>query len=177
MGGGELQKPPIANAYLRFLKTKKDAMNDIMLPGQIEFFNGKDGKCSTVVQAKSNIRLKWKDIPRVKEEVKDVDYSDCSYRGTVDSEGRRDGWGKLTFRTGTTYEGNFIKGTYEGYGTMVFASGNKYSGEWKNGLRGGYGESTYANGDRYLGCFETDKKHGEGTYFYKNGNTYQGGWC
>ena len=168
-------KSTIAVAYFKFLNSQKDNKGKVTLPGNIGFFQGTDGKCESVPKCSQSIRLQWK-IEGKGSEIKTVQYNDCSYTGTVNANGKRHGKGKLVFKSGTSYEGEFNDGTYEGNGIMKFANGSTYDGEWKAGVRSGFGESTYANGDRFNGTFAKDKKHGEGSYFYKNGNAYVGGW-
>ena len=106
-------------------------------------------------------------MKRQEAEIKTIEFNDCTYTGPVNAAGKRHGKGKLVFKSGTTYEGDFVDGTYKGNGIMRFANGSTYDGEWDEGVRCGFGESTYANGDRYNGSFKFDKKHGEGTYKFK----------
>ena len=70
-----------------------------------------------------------------------------------------EGKGKLTFKDGRMYEGDFKSGKKEGQGTMVFPNGNKYIGQWKDDVQHGIGvhysakegvkkQGHYANGKR-----------------------------
>ncbi len=55
------------------------------------------------------------------------------------------GHGKLTWRNGAVYEGNFVANKRSGHGTMSFERNNPrgqvtYSGTWVNDLFDGQGE-------------------------------------
>ena len=65
-----------------------------------------------------------------------------------------EGNGKLMWRDGKMYEGNFVNDKREGQGTFSWADGRKYIGEWKAG-----------------------KQHGVGTYISKEGVERQGEWA
>ena len=50
-----------------------------------------------------------------------------------------EGKGKLMFKDGRKYEGDFCQGKREGNGTLIMPNGNKYSGMWKNDVKHGMG--------------------------------------
>jgi len=52
------------------------------------------------------------------------------------------GKGKMTFPSGGSYDGDWIKGRFEGFGTYRFASGGSYIGEFKNGMEHGISNSS-----------------------------------
>jgi hypothetical protein len=54
---------------------------------------------------------------------------------------QRHGKGKLQFKNGTIYEGNFVENRMEGYGTMFYTDGGRYDGEWRNEMPNGRGSS------------------------------------
>ncbi|XP_068096772.1 MORN repeat-containing protein 1 isoform X2 [Hyperolius riggenbachi] len=114
--------------------------------------------------------------------------------------GKKHGHGKLLFRDGSYYEGEFVHGEITGNGLRYWAaSGNKYSGEFQEGelhghgvllykdggryegefvlgVREGHGFLVDKNGQTYSGAFHKDKKHGEGQMSYQNGDHYEGNW-
>lgn len=122
-------KSTIAVAYFKFLNGQKDSNGAITMPGNISFFQGTDGKCESVPKCSQPIQLHWKKAQSAGE-VKTVEYSDCTYTGTVNAAGKRHGKGKLVFKSGTSYEGDFVEGNYVGTGIMRFANGSTYDGEW-----------------------------------------------
>lgn len=61
-----------------------------------------------------------------------------------------------------------------GFGKMIYKNGDEFMGEWKNGLRHGFGEYEYSNGMVYEGEWVDNKKHGmcairypDNSYLYK----------
>lgn len=168
-------KPSSVFFYFKHLMLKKEADDIVNLPSALDDYKGADDKCEHKITGKAELEIVWKG----------VDYGDITdtliegdsyYKGTVNADGVKHGQGYLKLSSGTSYEGDFWKGTYQGIGTMKFASGNIYDGEWRDGVRSGCGESRFPKGDRYIGTYDKDKKHGEGSYFYANGNKYIGGW-
>lgn len=76
------------------------------------------------------------------------------------------GFGKLHYpKVGLAYEGDF-KNTQEvqGFRKVTFPSGASYEGEGRGGKRHGFGKQTNPNGDIYIGEFKEDKRHGMGKY-------------
>ncbi|KAM9299338.1 MORN repeat-containing protein 1 [Gastrophryne carolinensis] len=115
-------------------------------------------------------------------------------------DGKKHGHGKLLFRDGSYYEGEFVHGEITGNGLRYWAtSGNKYSGEFEDGELHGHGVLHYNDGGRYegefvfglreghgllidkegqtySGAFHNNKKYGEGQMSYGNGDHYEGNW-
>ncbi|XP_018408585.1 PREDICTED: MORN repeat-containing protein 1 [Nanorana parkeri] len=115
-------------------------------------------------------------------------------------DGKKHGHGKLLFRDGSYYEGEFIHGEITGNGLRYWAtSGNKYSGEFEEGELHGHGVMHYKDGGRYegefvfgireghgllvdkdgqtySGAFHKNKKNGEAQMSYQNGDHYEGNW-
>ncbi|XP_072282098.1 MORN repeat-containing protein 1 isoform X2 [Pyxicephalus adspersus] len=115
-------------------------------------------------------------------------------------DGKKHGHGKLLFRDGSYYEGEFIHGEITGNGLRYWAtSGNKYSGDFEEGELHGHGVMHYQDGGRYegefafgireghgllvdkdgqtySGAFHKNKKYGEGQMSYQNGDHYEGNW-
>jgi len=63
-----------------------------------------------------------------------------------------------------------------GFGKITYKSGDQYEGEWINDLKSGLGEYQSKDGDLYNGQWKEDKKHNQGTMVYKNGEKYEGEW-
>lgn len=101
------------------------------------------------------------------------------------------GFGKMKFKNGNVYEGQFYEGFMDGRGTLYNKTGNlvieaewfegqlngnvcmKYNekilfdGKYKNGLKNGFGRENI-NGTYYEGEFKLDKYHGFGILKKKN---------
>ncbi|XP_073937663.1 MORN repeat-containing protein 1 [Castor canadensis] len=114
--------------------------------------------------------------------------------------GKKHGHGKLLFKDGSYYEGEFVDGeitgqgcrhwawsgnTYcghfvlgepQGHGTMKYKAGGHYEGELSHGLREGQGVLVDVDGQVYQGSFHDNKRHGHGQMRFKNGDKYEGDW-
>ncbi|XP_007648049.2 MORN repeat-containing protein 1 isoform X2 [Cricetulus griseus] len=101
--------------------------------------------------------------------------------------GKKHGHGKLLFKDGSYYEGEFVDGEITGEGYQYWAwSGNTYSGQFVLGEPQGHGIMKYKAGgqgfledqDRqvYQGSFHDNKRHGRGQMIFKNGDKYEGDW-
>lgn len=102
--------------------------------------------------------------------------SDNTYTGMVNSDGERDGYGKVTYATGGVYDGQWIDGKRDGYGTYTFANGDVYSGQWKSGKYNGIGTFTSANGWFYEGEWSDGQMDGKGKVTLSDGKAYNGEW-
>ncbi|XP_075047828.1 MORN repeat-containing protein 1 isoform X2 [Mixophyes fleayi] len=115
-------------------------------------------------------------------------------------DGKKHGHGKLLFRDGSSYEGEFVHGeitgnglrywatsgnTYSGeflegelhgHGVMRYKDGGRYEGEFLFGIREGHGLLVDKEGQTYSGAFHNNKKYGEGQMTYQNGDHYEGNW-
>ncbi|CAI5782802.1 Hypothetical predicted protein [Podarcis lilfordi] len=115
-------------------------------------------------------------------------------------QGRKHGHGKLLFKdgsyyegefvdgeikgnglrywasTGNTYSGQFLFGELHGHGVIRYADGGKYEGEFSYGMREGHGLLTDKDGQIYQGSFHSNKKHGGGKMIFKNGDEFEGDW-
>ena len=103
----------------------------------------------------------------------DDDHPYMIYEGNVNSNNMPHGKGKLLFKIGILYKGDFNDGKIEGIGLRTFNS-ESYQGEFKDNNMEGTGIYTYQNGGIYQGEFKDDKKEGTGIYTYQNGDVYQG---
>ncbi len=106
------------------------------------------------------------------------------------------GSGVRTYRDGSTYEGDFVRGVRHGSGVHRWRNGRRYDGHWAADRRHGYGVQiypdskyqgtwykgsptregvrTYRNGDRYVGDYKGERLHGRGTLTWANGDRYVG---
>ena len=70
------------------------------------------------------------------------------------TESQPDGKGKMTYKTGQSYEGDFIDGWRHGQGFYRFKTHKRikgdqrvsYEGEWKNNIQDGFGKLTWSDG-------------------------------
>jgi len=53
--------------------------------------------------------------------------------------GKKSGWGKITYMNGDWFEGTFVDDKRNGQGVYYFASGNRYEGTYVDGKRNGQG--------------------------------------
>lgn len=125
-----------------------------------QFINGKQGQ-GVVTKAKTKAQTKVK--------TKGCVTGNC-----------KNGSGKLRYKNGDVYEGNF-KDTYRhGKGSYTWKSGGKFVGEWikDDGVKGTY---EYKNGNIYTGDFKKNSdlvRHGFGKFVTKStGEIRNGLWC
>ena len=63
----------------------------------------------------------------------------------------------------------------EGYGKMIYADGSSYEGNFKNSKKDGLGKYKYNfSGSIYEGDWKEDKQEGLGTIIYEDGSVYKG---
>ena len=63
-----------------------------------------------------------------------------------------------------------------GTGKMTYKNGDIYEGDWADGYMHGTGTMIYDNGDKYDGGWVKNKKHGMGTFTYNNRRQVRGKW-
>ena len=90
----------------------------------------------------------------------------AKYEGEI-LTGVPNGWGTITFPSGSNYVGGFKDGKRTGQGTMSFFDGGKYKGKWKDGRKNGQGTETYSSGRKYEGEWKNNKPW-EGTLYDRN---------
>lgn len=127
--------------------------------------------------------LKWPDCP--------------TYYGQFRMD-KANGKGRLVFRQGEEYEGDWCDnranglGLYknkdvkyegkwkddrqDGIGTETWTDGTCYTGEFKNGQKTGTGKFRYVDGSTYSGTFLNNKLHGKGLYIWADKREYKGEW-
>ena len=76
------------------------------------------------------------------------------YEGDSDTNGKKQGAGKLTYANGSTYEGSWLDDLQHGKGMAISRNGDAYTGSWQQGVRHGEGEMVYKDGSVYVGCFQ-----------------------
>lgn len=82
----------------------------------------------------------------------------------------------IRYDDGRVYSGNVVNGKRHGWGKMTWPSGITYEGDWKDDRFSGKGKYTWPNGDVYEGDFVDDKRTGIGTYTYADGRIKSGRW-
>ncbi len=73
-----------------------------------------------------------------------------SYEGSADQQGRWQGYGKVVFKSGATYEGQWLTGKMHGRGKFVFPDGISYEGEFQHNQMTGTGVGNF--GDLWRPC-------------------------
>jgi hypothetical protein len=99
-----------------------------------------------------------------------------SYEGCYDHGAKFHGHGRLLYRNGDSYEGEFQENLKHGTGMFRWNDGRQYTGEYRNNQRHGRGVYVFPNGDRYEGEFEHNQRHGKGKFVFANGAFYDGEW-
>ena len=75
---------------------------------------------------------------------------------------------------GSKYVGLFKNGMYDGRGRLIFRKGDYFEGEFKNNKANGFGKYVNINGEIYIGNWVNDKQEGKGELILKNGSRYIG---
>ena len=96
------------------------------------------------------------------------------YKGMVNANNLREGFGKLYLPDGSIYKGFFHNNKMEGRGRFLNINGYVYEGEFKNNLSNGYGKYISLDGTTYKGCWCEDKQSGLGDLSYPDGSRYTG---
>jgi hypothetical protein len=103
-----------------------------------------------------------------------LSFTDGDYYVGNFKDDQRDGWGIQKHASGSRYVGEWKNDKFHGRGTYIFSSGSRYVGEWKNGKYDGAGEHASADGHHYVGQFKLGKRNGRGTATFPDGATYVG---
>ncbi|AYU75944.1 protein kinase, putative [Leishmania donovani] len=107
--------------------------------------------------------------------VEQIDFDEGYYVGTIDENGEMAGYGKATWHSGDTYEGEWLNGMMHGKGIYTWADGDYYQGDYVRGRMEGRGEMKDATG-LYTGEWADDMRQGYGRMLYAGGNVYEGEW-
>lgn len=97
-----------------------------------------------------------------------------TYIGQLNERGELDGNGRMQWKNGDVYEGNFRAGLFQGHGRLSMSASGIYTGNFVAGLMDGQGELIYADGSRYRGEFKQNQFNGKGTLRYLDGSFYRG---
>ncbi|XP_037355418.1 MORN repeat-containing protein 1 [Talpa occidentalis] len=92
-------------------------------------------------------------------------------RGEITGEGRRH-WAA----SGDTYSGQFVLGEPQGRGVVTYGAGGRYEGELSHGIREGQGCLVDPAGQVYRGSFHNNRRHGHGSMAFRNGDAFAGEW-
>ena len=84
--------------------------------------------------------------------------------------------GKMVYKNGDVYEGEFADNKLNDYGKMIYANGDVYNGHWKNGIKHGQGELINIEGLTYNCYWNNGKKNGRGFIIYPNGDKTEFDW-
>eukprot|EP00051_Salpingoeca_urceolata_P035801 m.31412 g.31412 ORF g.31412 m.31412 type:complete len:147 (-) comp9741_c0_seq1:68-508(-) len=93
------------------------------------------------------------------------------YKGEWSADGKREGFGVLTFADGSRYAGRFAQGLCHGFGSLSFPDNSKYEGEFANGKYNGFGVYQRADGMKYEGSFREGQAHGLGLLTFADGSS------
>jgi hypothetical protein len=91
-------------------------------------------------------------------------------------DGRPNGHGRLSLRSGEVLEGNFVDGRLDGSGVHVDAAGNRLEGTFKAGIPHGEGRLATTTGEIFTGSFVGGVKHGKGVTRLPGGTSYVSEW-
>eukprot|EP00039_Didymoeca_costata_P018473 m.333600 g.333600 ORF g.333600 m.333600 type:complete len:150 (+) comp17181_c0_seq1:86-535(+) len=104
----------------------------------------------------------------------EVQYDDGDqYAGDWNNEGKREGFGVLTFADGSRYSGNFVGGLCQGHGVLTFTDNSKYEGEFQSGKFHGFGIYHRGDGMKFEGQFRDGHVHGSGLLTFSDGTCGQ----
>ena len=104
------------------------------------------------------------------------------YEGEYNKDGKRHGKGKITFRNGTYYEGEWKNDLSHGQGTLTYSDGSIYKGEFKFAKKDGKGtqifpkSKTHPDGAKYVGEFKNDLYNGYGKFYMGEEEWENGMW-
>jgi hypothetical protein len=99
-----------------------------------------------------------------------------SYEGCFTNGGKYHGHGRLTWRNGDWFEGQFHQGLRHGQGVYHWKDGRQYTGMFVKNERHGKGLYMYPDSKLYEGEFVHGKRHGQGRFVFTDGSLYEGTW-
>ena len=87
------------------------------------------------------------------------------------------GIGKLNYKNGYVYEGDFLDGKEYGYGILIWPDGDFFKGRWVEGRKNGEGTMyVKTKGIEIIGNWVYNKKQGVGQLKLEDGTIYKGVW-
>ena len=84
-------------------------------------------------------------------------------------------YGKLTWKNGDEYYGDWQNGKRTGKGTYIWADGGKYVGEFKDDSLNGQGTHLTPAGSKYVGELKGDAYNGQGILYLPDGSISESG--
>ena len=106
-------------------------------------------------------------------------------------DGLREGYGKMLYASGNSYEGEWLMDKKHGKGAMKWRKGEDvYIGDWESDNQHGFGEfiwgdeggatgsssSSRQTNNIYRGQWKNGLREGRGSFFYGDGSQYNGSW-
>jgi len=93
-------------------------------------------------------------------------------------DGKLQGKGKYTNKSGDIYEGDFVDGKFHGKGKFTIPDDHEYEGDFVEGAFQGKGKwINLRYDDIYEGDFFKGRRHGKGKIIYADGRVYEGEWA
>ena len=81
----------------------------------------------------------------------------------------KSGFGKLFWKNGSKYEGNFEMDIKQGNGTFTDTNGTSYTGTFENDFIKGETTVNFTNGNQFTGILENGEKSGHGIFVWASG--------
>ena len=110
---------------------------------------------------------------------------DATYEGDW-VDGKKEGKGKIIFKSGSIFEGYFKNDMKHGYGKMYYyPSGNYFEGEWREDVKAGMGTMNWTDiREKYVGNWKNNQQEGWGIHIWLESkgegkfmrNRYEGFW-
>jgi hypothetical protein len=97
------------------------------------------------------------------------------YNGEM-KNGRPDGQGSITMRSGLSYSGAWKNGLMNGRGKLKFDNGDDYDGELADGKLNGHGRYASTDGSIFDGAFKNGERDGSGILTLATGESYRTTW-
>lgn len=92
-------------------------------------------------------------------------------------DNKRRMFGKIEYSNGTkSYEGEWLNGKKDGFGIVTWQDGAVFKGFFKNDMANGLGKQLHKGGEIYLGQWINDRAEGLGIFKNTNSSKYEGEW-
>jgi hypothetical protein len=130
-------------------------------------------KCPWLPETEGEYEGEWQDDMR-HGKGRMVWRSGVKYEGNFKRDRRNNVTGKLTLSNGDTYEGEWVDELMHGRGIFSSQNGKVYRGRFKCGDFGGEGLLMFPNGEKYEGEVVSMQPEGKGKMYYNSGNRYHG---
>tara|TARA_B100000795_G_scaffold153047_1_gene114675 strand:+ start:288 stop:1400 length:1113 start_codon:yes stop_codon:yes gene_type:complete len=90
------------------------------------------------------------------------EYENGKYSGCLNFEASPDGFGKMSYKDGDIYEGNWSRGYRSGFGKLSYSNGGSYEGDWVKNKKEGIGARLDLNKGYYKGGWKNNMYNGDG---------------